>query len=149
MDVSVESTSPLGRRLKVSLPDANLSGKVKSRLNKLSKEVRLKGFRPGNVPQNVMQRRFGKSVHAEILNEVIQNSFGEALKQHHLHPTAVPQIEEIHEDEKTNGLEFVATFEVFPEIKLTDFSEFEVEKPLVELSDNDLTTTLDKMKRQL
>lgn len=149
MEVSVENTSPLGRRLKINVPDANLSGKITSRLNQLSKEVRLKGFRPGNVPHNVMQRRFGKSVHAEILNEVIQNSFGEALKQHQLQPTGMPMIEDIREDDQSSGVEFVATFEVFPEINLTDFATFEVEKPIVTLTDEDVKQTLEKMCNQM
>lgn len=149
MEVSVENTSPLGRRLKINVPDANLSGKITSRLNQLSKEVRLKGFRPGNVPHNVMQRRFGKSVHAEILNEVIQNSFGEALKQHQLQPTGMPTIEDIREDEKSSSVEFVAIFEVFPEINLIEFSTFEIEKPIVTLTDEDVKQTLQKMCNQM
>jgi trigger factor len=149
MEVSVENTSPLGRRLKVSVPDANLSRKVKSRLNQLSKEVRLKGFRPGNVPPNVMQKRFGESVHAEILNELIQNSFGEALKQHQLQPTGMPTIDEVREDEASDGLEFIATFEVFPEIKLVEFNEFEIEKPTVSITDEDVKQTLEKMRNQM
>ena len=149
MEVSVENTSPLGRRLKVSLPDANLANLVNGRLKKLSKEVRLKGFRQGAVPHQVMQKRFGKSVHSEILSEVIQDSFSKALEQHQLNPTAMPKIDNIHEDEDGVKLEFTAEFDVFPEIQLTDFSEFEVEKPVVDLSEEDINKTIDKICKQM
>lgn len=148
MDVSVENMGSLGRRVKISVPDSQISDKCRSKMAELAKQVRIKGFRPGKVPKNILEQRYGQSVRAEVVGEVIQSSLTDALKDKELKPAGTPTIEDIT-DESGKPLEYVATFEVFPEITLADLSEVEIEKKVVDITDKDIQETMDKMAEQM
>lgn len=148
MEVSVENMSSLGRRLKVSVPESQVNDQCKSKMAELAKQVRIKGFRPGKVPANILQQRFGRSVRAEVIGEVIEKSLTDALKNNELRPAGTPKIEDI-KDEDGQPLEYVAEFEVYPEIELAPLAEVEIEKKVVEISDADIQDTMDKMADNL
>ena len=148
MEVSVENTSTLGRRLKVSVPDATVKAQIKTKMAKLAREVRLKGFRPGKVPTNVLEQKFGQSIRSEVINELIRQSLGDAFQKNELQPAGMPTIEEI-KDELGQNLEFVASFEIYPNIELASLSDAEVEKRIVEITDNDVKIMIEKLKDQL
>lgn len=148
MQVSVENTSTLGRRLKVSVPDAIVQEQITAKMNELAKQAHLKGFRPGKVPKKVLEQKFGKAVRSEVIHELIKKSLGEAVENEHLQPAGMPKIEKI---EETNGqnLEFVAVFDIFPEIILKSLQDVEIEKRLVTITDQDVKKMISKLQDQL
>ena len=116
MQVSIETTSSLERRLTVGVPAERVDSEVDTRLKKAAKNVRLPGFRPGKVPMKVMKQRFGEGVRQGVLGEVLSQSFQEAVVQENLRPAGQPSIEP-KSMEAGKDLEYVATFEVFPEVE--------------------------------
>ena len=119
MQVSVETTQGLGRKLVVSVPAANLVAAVNTKLNELTQKVKLDGFRPGKVPLRVVKQRFGAGVLEETAREIMHSSLLEALQQNDLNPAGTPTIED---ETIKNGedLSFTAVFEVFPEINIDE-----------------------------
>lgn len=153
MEVSVENTSTLGRRVKVSVPNSQVVQQVKAKMAQLAKDAHLKGFRKGKVPQNVLQKKFGDSIRLEVINELIRQTLGEAVQSKQLHPAGTPKIEEVNFDEVKNesskNLEFVASFEVFPQITLAAFSTLEIDKRMVDITEKDVDSMIEKLKDQL
>jgi trigger factor len=147
MQVSIETTSGLERRLTVGVPAARVDGAVDERLKKASKDVRMPGFRPGKVPMKVMRQRFGQGVRQEVLGEVMSQSFQEAVVQEKLRPAGQPSIEPKSLD-AGKDLEYVATFEVFPEVDVVEMTEFAVEKPVAEVTDEDVDNIIDVFRKQ-
>jgi trigger factor len=147
MQVFIETTSGLERRLTVGVPAERVENEVNNRLQKAAKNVRLDGFRPGKVPMRVIKQRYGAGVRQEVLGEVMSQSFYEAVTQENLRPAGQPSIEpKVLEEGK--DLEFVATFEIFPEIKLADMAGFEVERPSAEVSDADIDDMIEIFRKQ-
>src|ERR1700691_1930834 len=114
MQVSVESVGKLERRMQVQVPAEQVSKEIDSRLKELSRTARLKGFRPGKAPLTVIRRQFGQQVHREVIGELMQSSFSEAVSQKQLAPAGSPRIEPKSVGEGQD-LTYVATFEVLPE----------------------------------
>ena len=147
MQVSVETTSGLERRLIVGVPSSRVDSAVDSRLQEAAKTVKLNGFRPGKVPMRVIRQRFGQSVRMEVLCQVMNDSFYEAIQQQGLKPAGRPEIEPKSLDEGKD-IEFVATFEVFPEIELKDYSSIEVKKPVAEITTADIDEMIENLRTQ-
>ena len=137
MQVTIETTSNLERRLTVGVPASQVEGEVDSRLQKESKNVRLPGFRPGKVPMKVMRQRFGASVRQQVLGEVVSKSFKEAVIQERLRPAGEPVFEPKNL-EKGKDLQFVATFEVFPDVELADMTGIAVKRLSAEVKNEDV-----------
>jgi len=147
MQVSIETTSGLERRLTVGVPAERVDVEVDSRLQKAAKDVRLPGFRPGKVPMKVMRQRFGPGVRQEVLGEVMSQSFQEAVMQEKLRPAGQPSIEPKNL-EAGKDLEYVATFEVFPDVDIVEMKEFAVERPVAEVTDDDIDNIIDVFRKQ-
>ena len=147
MQVSIETTSGLERRLTVGVPAERVDAEVDTRLKKAAKNVRLPGFRPGKVPMKVMKQRFGAGVRQEVLGEVLSQSFQEAVVQENLRPAGQPSIEP-KTMEAGKDLEYVATFEVFPEVETVEMKEFEVERPVAEVTDEDIDNIIEVFRKQ-
>jgi trigger factor len=147
MQVSIETTSGLERRLTVGVPAERIESEVDSRLQKAAGNVRLPGFRPGKVPMKVMRQRFGQGVRQEVLGEVMNQSFQEAVAQEKLRPAGQPSIEP-KTLEAGKDLEYIATFEVFPEVEVIEIKDFEVEKPVAEVTDEDVDNIIDVFRKQ-
>jgi len=147
MQVSIETTSGLERRLTVGVPAQRVDGEVDNRLLKAARNVRLPGFRPGKVPMKVMRQRFGAGVRQEVLGEVMSQSFQEAVAQEQLRPAGQPSIEARNID-PGKDLEYVATFEVFPEVELVELENFSVERLVAEVSDSDVDEIIEVFRRQ-
>lgn len=147
MQVSIETTSGLERRLTVGVPAARVDSEVDSRLQKAAQNVRLPGFRPGKVPMKVMRQRFGAGVRQEVLGEVMSRSFQEAVVQEQLRPAGQPSIEP-RNLEPGRDLEYVATFEVFPEVEVVAMSGFAVTRPAAEVTDADVDIIIDVFRKQ-
>jgi trigger factor len=147
MQVSIETTSKLERRLTVGVPAETVDTQVDERLKQAVKNVRLPGFRPGKVPLKVMRQRFGPGVRQEVLGEVMSRSFQEAVIQENLKPAGQPRIEPRNLD-AGKDLEYIATFEVFPEIELVELKDFPVEKPSAEVTAEDVDNIIDVFRKQ-
>ncbi len=93
MQVSVEATGTLKREMKVEVPEERIAAQVQQRLQSLSKTTKLDGFRPGKIPFKVIENRFGKQVRMEVVSDVVQSSFYEAVHQENLKPAGAPQID--------------------------------------------------------
>ncbi len=150
MQVSMEKTGDLERRMTVQVPAEDIDAQVSGRLNELRREVRLKGFRPGKVPINVIRQRYGKQVREEVLNQVMQKSLEEAITEQQMQVAGVTRLEPNPESED-GGLEFTAHLEVFPEIPELTFEDMEIERPETEITDedvDDMIATLREQKRE-
>ena len=147
MQVSIETTSGLERRLTVGVPAERVDIEVNSRLLKAAQNVKLPGFRPGKVPMKVMRQRFGAGVRQEVLGEVMSQSFQEAVIQEKLRPAGQPSIEP-RNLEAGKDLEYVATFEVFPDVDVVEMKDFAVEKPTAEVTDQDIDNIIDVFRKQ-
>jgi len=137
MQVSVETTQGLERRLTISVPAEKVDVEVKNRLRQIAKTQRINGFRPGKVPPSVIQKRYGKSVRQEVAGEIMQRNFVEAIVAEKINPAGRPEFV-AKSNEDGQALEFEATFEVYPEVELKDLEKIAVERPKVEVTDKDL-----------
>jgi trigger factor len=148
MQVSVENTGGLERRLTVQVPGDEIQEKINTKLREMSKQVRIKGFRPGRVPISVVKQRYGKQVRADIVNETIQMSLQQAIQDEKLRPASMPNLEAEPETLESGELEFRALVEVYPEIDKIDVSAIEIERPDAEVSDDDVDEMLKTLREQ-
>jgi trigger factor len=147
MQVSVESTGKLERRMHVELPAARIDQEIKSRLHSVGKTAKIKGFRPGKVPPNVVKKHYGEKIREEVLSEMMRKSYTEAVMQEKLHPAGGPNIEPQKPGDGF-GFAYVATFEVMPEVKLKSLDKIAVAKPEVTIGKKDIDAMVDKLRRQ-
>jgi len=147
MQVAVEVREGLERILTVSLPADDLEKEAQTRLQNLSRTTKLNGFRPGKIPFSVIKQRFGQQVNAEILNEKVQKSFYEAVTQEKLKPAGIPEIEQVKDDNK-DTVSYTAKFEVYPEFEIASIDGSEFEKPIVNIADADVDSTIDNIRKQ-
>ena len=147
MQVSVETTEGLGRRMTVQVPAERVEQEVERRLKDLSGRVKMDGFRPGKVPVKVVRKQYGAQVRSEVLSEVVQQTYSEALEQESLRPAGNPHIEPRRTGEGED-LEYEATFDVLPEIEVQGLDRIRVERPQVEVADADLDNVLERLRKQ-
>jgi trigger factor len=147
MQVSVETTQGLERRLTISVPAETVDVEVKNRLRQVSKTQRINGFRPGKVPPSVIQKRYGKSVRQEVAGEIMQRTFVDAIIAEKINPAGRPSfVAKSNEDGKE--LEFEATFEIYPEVELQDLEKIAVERPDVVVSEKDVDEMFETLQKQ-
>lgn len=147
MQVSVESGEGLERKLTIQVPAETVDKEVESRLNSMRSRVKVDGFRPGKVPLKVVKQQYGGSVLQEVVGEMMQNTLREAVIQEKLNPAGNPSIEPT-QIEPGKPLEYIATFEVYPEIELADFSALEIERETAEVTDADVDNMIDTLLKQ-
>jgi len=147
MEVSIENTGGLARSMTVQVPAERVDQEVNSRLQSMCQTVRLDGFRPGKVPLKVIEQKYGKQVRLEVFDQVVNSTLQEALTQESIRPAGVPNIDP---KEYTPGepLEYTATFEIFPELSGSIQYGFKVTKPLVEITDEDISGMLENLRTQ-
>jgi trigger factor len=147
MQFSVENVGKLERKLTVKFPAERFETQVSARIAEMSRTVRLKGFRPGKVPANVIQQRFGAQVRGEVLSDLIGSTLREAFEKENLRPVANPAIDTTGQPE--NGeIAYTATFEVMPEFPEIDVSALEVSRPVAEVSDADIEKMIETLRQQ-
>ena len=145
MQVSVEKTSELSRKMTVSVPEAVVQEKMAERLKSLAREVKVDGFRPGKVPHHVVKKMFGDRVRGEIANDLIKDTYYDALEKQDLKPAGHPYIEPLNE---TDGFKYTAVFEVYPEISLEGVDNLEVVRPVAMVKDSDVEDMIEKLRAQ-
>ncbi len=147
MQVSVETIQGLERKIIVSVPAEPMEKEIESRLAKVAKTARIKGFRPGKVPLKVVRQQYGAGLQQEVLGEVMSRSFYEAVQQEKLRPAGRPAIE-LKEVRPGQNIRFEATFEVYPEVILGDIASISLEKPVSEVTDADLEEMIEQLRTQ-
>ena len=147
MQVSVETTEGLERKLTIAIPGDRVDTAVNARLQEAAQTIRLNGFRQGKVPLKVVKNKFGKGVRQEVVGELMNQTYFEAIAQESLKPAGQPRIEPTNMDEGKD-IEFVAVFEVYPEIELPDFAAIKAERLVAEVSDDDIDEMIETLRKQ-
>ena len=147
MQVSVESTGTLERRVNVEVPADRVENAVENKLKQLSRTAKIKGFRPGKVPMRIIRQQYGDQVRQEVLGDLIQSTYGEALQKEELNPAGQPRIEP-RELESGKPFSYTAVIEVFPEIKLADPAKIEVTRAEAEVGAADMDKLLERIRKQ-
>ena len=148
--VSVESAAGLERRLTIRVPNAQIEREIAARLAKVGRTAKLKGFRPGKIPDKVVRQYYGGRVREEVLSDVIRASYSHAIAQQKLNPAGGPRIEQLAEADAANQDHFSyrATFEVYPEIALQPLGDLAIEIPKVAIADADVDVMIAKLRAQ-
>lgn len=147
MQVSLETTSELERRLTIGVPAAEIDGAVGERLEKAARTVRLNGFRQGRVPLRVVRQRFGASIRQEVVGEAMSRSFYDAVTREGVRPAGPPRIDPVR-DQPGEDLQYIAIFEIYPQVTLAELADFAVTRPVAEVSDADLDAMIERLRRQ-
>lgn len=147
MQTNLETLSQLERRLTMAVPAQEIDKEIDERLKKLSRTVRMHGFRPGKVPLKIVVQQYGPQVRSEVIGDAVQKAYDRAIEENKLRVAGNPRIEpNVVED--TSQLSFAATFEVYPELKLGDISGVKLEKPVLSVSEADVDRTLEVLRKQ-
>lgn len=147
MMVSVETLPGLERRIEVSVPANRVRQQVDARLLKVSRTVRIKGFRPGKAPIHVVRKHYGREVREEVVTDLIRETFAEALRQEKLQPAGGPRIEPQKTGEP-DDLRYTATFEVYPQVELKDVADIRLTRPVASVAEGDVDAMIDSLRHQ-
>jgi len=147
MQVSIESSTGLERQLKVGVPADKIDQEVTDRLQKATKTVSIKGFRKGKVPLKVVKQHYGRGVRQEVIGEIVNSSFYEAIQQEELRPVGQPRIDDI-KDSEGQDLEYLAVFEVYPEVELADLTKVKVSRPVADVTAADVEKMIGVLRDQ-
>ena len=148
MQATVENISNLERRMTVAMPIKPIEDEIGQRLNTLARTARMPGFRPGKVPLRVVQQQYGQQVRQEVISKKVEETFGQAVEQHALNVAGYPNIEPKPLADNSESYEYIATFEIFPEVVIGDLSGIEIERPQLEVGDAEVDKTLEVLRRQ-
>lgn len=147
MQVSVESTNGLERKLTVAIEEDRLADVINGRLQDMTKTVSIKGFRKGKVPLKVVRQHYEGQVRQEVMGDVLQSTLYEAITQENLKPAGQPRVDSLKGD-PGKGMEYTAIFEVYPEVKIGDLSGETIEKPACEVTDADIDEMVETLRGQ-
>jgi len=147
MQVSVETLAGLERKLVIDIPASDVEQEIAKRLQDVSRTARIDGFRKGKIPMRVIKQRYGKGVRQEVLGEQMQQGFVKAVTQEKLNPAGMPNVVPVV-DEAGKDFQFSATFEIYPEVKIEGLDAIEVEQLKAEVSDADMDTMVDVLRKQ-
>jgi trigger factor len=147
MSANVEQLGNLERRVSMSLPAAEIEREVDTRLKQLARNVKMPGFRPGKVPMKLIAQTYGPQVRSEVLSDAVQKAFSNAVKEANLKVAGFPRIEK-KDGSDTAALEFSATFEIYPEVKVGELAGVTIERPQVSVDDAAVDKTIGILRKQ-
>ncbi|QHM76360.1 Trigger factor [Mixta theicola] len=147
MQVSVETTQGLGRRVTITVAADSIESAVKKELVEVAKKVRIDGFRKGKVPMSVVAQRYGASVRQDVLGDLMQRNFVEAIIKEKINPAGAPNYVP-GQYKQGEDFTYSVEFEVYPEVELKGLDAIEVEKPIVEVTDEDVDAMLETLRKQ-
>ncbi len=148
MSTQIEQLSTLERRFTMSIPIAAIEMEIESRIKRLARTVKMSGFRPGKVPAKMVASSYGPQVRSEVLTDEVNKCFGSVVDQNQLRVAGFPQIEPKTDSADTANFLFTATFEVFPDVRFADLGLLDIERPIVEVTDEDVARTLETLRKQ-
>jgi trigger factor len=148
MQVTVEDLSPIKKKIGIALPPEEVQAKIDAAYRGLSQRARIKGFRPGKVPRQVLERYYGSQVESEVIGELIQDSYARALEERQLRAVARPEIvaEEVR---PTEGLRYSATIEIKPEVSIEGYDKLAVERTVAPVSEEAIDAQLERLRQSL
>jgi len=146
MQVTVENVSELGRRMTVTVEDANIEQAVQERLKSIRPSVKMAGFRPGKVPMKMVAQSHGPAARREVIDTIVQDSMREAFTQEGVNPAGPPHIDSMDEE----GEKFVYTlnYEIFPEVADVKLDDITLEKTVAEVQDEDVDRMIETLREQ-
>ena len=144
---NVETLQGLERRVSMKLPTDDIELQVDERLKKLARNIRMPGFRPGKVPMKLVSQTYGPQVRSEVLTDAVQKAFNDAVKEANLKVAGYPRIEK-KDGADEQALEFSATFEIYPEVKVGDLGDATIERPQVTVDDAAVDKTIEILRKQ-
>ena len=147
MQTNLETLERLERRLTMAVPAQDIDREVNERLKRLTRTVKMHGFRPGKVPIKLVAQQYGPQVRSEVIGDAVQKAFQDAVQENKLRVAGNPRIES-KEGGDASQMAFSATFEVYPEIKLGDVASSKVEKPALTVADSDVDKTIEILRKQ-
>jgi len=148
MQSNVENLGALERRLSVSVPHEAIETEMENRIKRLARTAKIPGFRPGKVPLRIVQQQYGPQVRQDVLGDVLQKSFSEAVREQKLRLAGPPRFEPKAAVENASEFEFSATFEIYPDVVLGDLSAVSIEQPLTKITPADVDKTLEVVRKQ-
>lgn len=148
MQTSLESLGPLERRLNMAVPVEDVEKQVDERLKKLSRNLRMAGFRPGKVPMKLVAQQYGPQVRSEVIGDAVQKAFSEVVREQNLRVAGYPRIEPKSGEADAKSIEFSATFEIYPEVLLGDVSSRTIERAALTVGDAEVEKTLQILRMQ-
>ncbi|MBL8378233.1 MAG: trigger factor [Burkholderiales bacterium] len=151
MAVTESTLGALERRIDLSIPAAEIEQEVASRLQRMSRTIRMQGFRPGKVPMRMVASTYGPQVRSEVIGDAIQRNFSTAVNQQKLRVAGYPRIEPKPAAEgaaNDASFDFVATFEIYPDIVIGDLSSLAIQQPRTNVGDADIDATIETLRRQ-
>jgi trigger factor len=148
MQTSLENLGQLERRLNMAVPAEEIAKQVDERLKKLSRSLRMAGFRPGKVPLKLVARQYGTQVRSEVVGDAVQKAFSDAVREQNLRVAGNPRIEPKAGEADTKSIEFSATFEIYPEVVPGDIGECRIERPALTVGDAEVDKTLEILRKQ-
>jgi trigger factor len=148
LTVTVEDLSPIKKKLGITLPPSEVQAKIDAAYRGLSQRARIKGFRPGKVPRQVLERYYGSQLESEVIGELIQHSYAHALEERHLHAVARPEIvaEEVRPAE---GLRYSATIEIKPDVPVNGYDKLLVEREVAAVSEEAIDAQIERLRQSL
>ena len=147
MQISLESTSSIARRLTIDIPSSKVESEVDKRLQKAAAGAKINGFRPGKVPMSVIRGRYEPAVRQEVAGEVMRDAYIDALKQENLNPAGHPSFEPLNV-KPGEDLKFAATFEVYPEIAIASLDQLSLNREKTEVTESDVDEMIETLRKQ-
>src|SRR5690242_2035847 len=147
MQVTETNAEGLKREFRVIVPAGELEEKVTNRLGEIGRTIQLRGFRPGKVPMQILRQRFGNSVLREVLENTLQGTSAEAIREHNLRPALPPKVDNVSFSEGTD-LEYKMSLEVLPEIPEPKFADMAIERLVVEVPEEDVDRAIERIAEQ-
>ena len=148
MAATLENIGQLERRLNITLPTVEIEDEVQSRLKRIARDVKMRGFRPGKVPLRVVAKQYEDQVRREVLGDALQKNFGDAIREQNLRVAGYPRFEPRTASADTPQVEFSATFEIYPEIAVGDLSAAVITRPVITIGEAEVDRTIEIMRKQ-
>jgi len=148
MQTTLETTGQLERRLNVAVPIEQIESEVQKRLQRLARNVKVPGFRPGKVPLKMVAQQYGPQVRSDVITDTVQASLSDAIRSQNLRVAGFPRIEPRSGEATPGQLEFSAVFEVYPDVQVGDLQDVTIERPVAQVSDTDIDETLEILRKQ-
>jgi len=148
MESNVETLGSLERRLNVTVPQEEVETEIESRLKRLARTTKIHGFRSGKVPLKIVSQQYGPQVRQDVMGDVLQKNFSEAVREQKLRVAGYPNFEAKEVTENSSQFEFSATFEVYPDIVLGDLASLSIEQPMMKVSSADVDKAIEMMRKQ-
>lgn len=148
MQAQVENIGQLERRMRISIPLAQIEAEVENRLKRIARSAKVHGFRPGKVPMKIVAQQYGGQVRQEVISEAGSQRISDTLREQQIKIAGMPYIEPAADAASSEQLEFIATFEVYPEVVLGSINHAKIERPVVQVSEADVDNTIEILRKQ-